>query len=70
VTKPRFIGGEQPGALDLYAAVVSRFSGARRHLRASRPAFAELLERIESHPAVSPVLGRHWRTVAALPVRA
>ena len=65
-----FIGGEQPGALDLYAAVVSRFSGARKHLKASRPAFAALLERIESHPSVALVFGRHWQTLAELPTGA
>ena len=56
----RFIGGDQPGALDLFAAVVSRWGGARMHAKASRPVFAALLERIDAHPAVAPVFGRHW----------
>ena len=56
----RFIGGAQPGALDLFAAVVSRWGGTRQHARASRPAFAALLERIDTHPAVAPAFGRHW----------
>ena len=60
VAEGRFIGGEQPGALDLMAAVVSKWSGTRKHVKASKPAFSALLERIDSHPAVARVLGRHW----------
>ena len=63
----RFLGGDQPGALDLLAAVVSKWSGARAHVKASRPEFAALLERIDSHPAVALVLGRHWETAAQIP---
>ena len=66
----RFIGGGRPGALDLYAAVVSRWGGARKHAQAARPAFSALLERIESHPAVAPVWGRHWETPARMPTGA
>ena len=65
-----FIGGEQPGALDLLAAVVSKWSGTRAHLAAARPAFSALLERIESHAAVALVFGRHWQTAAELPTGA
>ncbi len=64
VADGRFIGGDQPGALDLMAAVVSKWSGTRQHLKTSRPAFSALLERIESHPAVARVWGRHWPTLA------
>ena len=60
VADGRFIGGDRPAALDLYAAVVSRWGGARKHAKAARPAFAALLERIEAHPAVAPVWRRHW----------
>ena len=63
----RFLGGDQPGALDLLAAVVSKWSGARAHVKASRPEFSALLERIDSHPAVALVLGRHWETAAQIP---
>jgi GST-like protein len=63
----RFIGGDRPGALDLYAAVVSRWAGSRQHLEASRPTLAALLERIESHPAVARVWARHWPTPAPTP---
>ena len=66
----RFIGGDHPGALDLYAATVTRWGGARKHAKAARPAFAALLERIESHPAVALVWGRHWPTLAQMPTGA
>jgi GST-like protein len=70
VDDERFIGGDQPGALDLLAAVVSRWSGSRQHVKASRPAFSALLERIESHPAAALVFGRHWPTRAEMPTGA
>jgi len=60
VADGRFIGGERPGALDLFAAVVSRWGSARKHAQAARPAFAALLERIDAHPAVAHVFERHW----------
>lgn len=55
-----FLTGERLGALDLMAVVVSKWSGARAHLAASRPAFSALLARIEADPRVAPVLARHW----------
>jgi GST-like protein len=67
VADGRFIGGDRPGALDLLAAVVSKWSGTRKHVKASRPAFAALLERIDGHPAVAPVFGRHWPAAAPSP---
>ena len=70
VADERFIGGDQPGALDLLAAVVSKWSGARAHAKAARPAFSALLERIDSHPAVALVFGRHWQTAAEIPTGA
>ena len=70
VADERFIAGEQPGALDLLAAVVSKWSGTRRHVKTSRPAFSALLARIDSHPAVALVFGRHWQTPAELPTGA
>jgi GST-like protein len=66
----RFIGGDQPGALDLLAAVVSKWSGTRAHVKASRPAFSALLERVDSHPAAALVFGRHWQTLAETPTGA
>ena len=70
VADGRFIGGGQPGALDLLAAVVSKWSGTRRHVKTSRPAFAALVERVDAHPAVARVFGRHWPAAAQLPAGA
>ncbi len=70
VAGDHFIAGEQPGALDLLAAVVSKWSGTRTHVKESRPAFSALLERIDSHPAVALVFGRHWPTRAEMPTGA
>jgi GST-like protein len=50
-----WLGGERLGALDLLAAVVSKWSGARQHLLKKRPEFSALLGRIEQHPAVAGV---------------
>jgi GST-like protein len=55
-----FLAGGAPGALDLMAVVVSKWSGARQHLAASRPAFTATLARIEADSRVAPVLARHW----------
>ena len=55
-----YLGGDALGALDLLAAVVSKWSGARKHLAQHRPRFHETLQRIDSHPAVAPVFARHW----------
>ncbi len=55
-----YLGGENLGALDLLAAVVSRWSGTRAHLETARPAFHETLQRIEKHAIVAPVFARHW----------
>jgi GST-like protein len=49
-----------PSALGLLAAVVSRWSGARAHLKRSRPAFAAALVRIETHPRLTALFQRHW----------
>lgn len=55
-----FLGGNDLGALDLLAAVVSRWAGSRQHLERHRPAFFETLRRIEAHPDVAPVFARNW----------
>ena len=55
-----YLTGERIGALDLLAAVVSRWSGTRAHVQTARPAFHQTLQRIEQHPAVAPVFARHW----------
>jgi len=60
-----FLGGAAPDALDLLASVVSRWSGTRKHLAAARPGFSALLARIDGHPALAPVFGRHWPPASA-----
>jgi len=54
------LAGDVPGGLDFLTVVVSRWGGARPHLRRARPGFAATLRRIERHPRVAPVLARHW----------
>lgn len=58
-----FLSGERLGALDLLAAVVSKWSGARAHLKRSRPEFSALLARIEGEPGVASVFAEHWPAV-------
>jgi GST-like protein len=55
-----FLSGGAPGSLDILAAVVSKWSGARAHLREHRPGFSQLLERIEAHESLAPVFAEHW----------
>jgi GST-like protein len=55
-----WLSGEQIGALDLLATVVSNWSGTRPHLERERPALYETLLRVESQPGVAPVLARNW----------
>jgi GST-like protein len=55
-----FLGGPAPNALDLLATVVSKWSGARAHLRSTRPAWALVFDKVEHHPAFAPVFEKHW----------
>jgi GST-like protein len=55
-----WLGGRELGALDLHAAVVSKWSGARKHLEQKRPTFFATLQRIEAHPKVAQVFANHW----------
>ena len=55
-----WLSGDRLGALDILAATVSMWSGARKHLAQSRPAFAALLGRIEADPRIAPIWARHW----------
>jgi GST-like protein len=55
-----FLAGARPGALDLLAAVVSKWSGARAHLQRHRPEFFALMQRVEQQPGVQAVFERHW----------
>lgn len=52
--------GQAPAALDMLAAVVSKWSGTRAHLRRVRPQTAAALDRIEAHGDVAPVFAEHW----------
>ncbi len=55
-----WLSGEQLGALDILAATVSKWGGARKALTESRPGFAALLARIEADPRIAAVWARHW----------
>ncbi|AEV63849.1 glutathione S-transferase family protein [Pseudomonas ogarae] len=55
-----FLGGDEPGALDILAAVITKWRNTREAMLSARPAFYELLERIDRHPRVAPVLSLHW----------
>jgi GST-like protein len=55
-----FLGGEKLGALDLLAAVVSKWAGSRAHLQNARPAFHQTLMRIENEPKIATVFAKHW----------
>ena len=56
-----FLNGEQAGALDILAAVVSKWSGTRQHLQKSRPDFYATLERIEKLPVFADVFAKRWK---------
>jgi GST-like protein len=55
-----WLSGGRLGALDILAATVSKWSGARQALATSRPDFAALLARVEADPRVAAVWARHW----------
>jgi len=60
-----FLNGETPGALDLLASVVSKWSGTRAHLKTARPEFLQTIEMIEQVPAIASVYARHWKPAGA-----
>jgi GST-like protein len=55
-----YLSGAQPGALDLLAAVVSRWSGARAHLAEHRPGLHACLRTIDTDPRLVAHFERHW----------
>jgi GST-like protein len=55
-----FLSGPRLGALDLLAAVVSRWSGARPHLAKARPALHAHLVAIDHEPRLAQLFERHW----------
>ena len=57
-----FLFGTAPGALDLLAAVVSKWAGTRQYLAESNKPFSDYLHRVESHEQVKPVFSRHWES--------
>ncbi len=57
-----FLNGEELGALDLLAVIVSRWSGTRKYLQQARPDFYATLEHIDKNPAVASVLARRWKS--------
>ena len=57
-----YLSGPAPGALDLLAAVVSRWAGTRAHLAEHRPGFIDVMRRVEAHPTVKAVFASHWDT--------
>lgn len=50
----------RPAALDLLAAVVSRWSGVRAYLRERHAECLALIEAVDRHPTVAAVCARHW----------
>ena len=56
----QFLSGARPGALDMLAAVVSRWSGTRAHLTRTRPQLLGLLLQVQADPELQPVFARHW----------
>jgi len=55
-----YLCDDRPGALDLLAAVVSRWSGAREHLARTRPALVEAFQRIDRDERFRVIFSRHW----------
>jgi GST-like protein len=55
-----YLSGEALGALDIHAAVVSKWSGTRKHVEEHRPDFHAALMRIEAQPKVAAVIAQHW----------
>lgn len=55
-----FFLGERPTVCDVYLANLSKWWKMRDHLRAQRPAFCDVMERVDALPEVAPVWHRHW----------
>ena len=51
---------ESPGALEILAWVVTHWSGAREHLRGSRPAFHAALVAMDRHPIIQTIGQAHF----------
>jgi GST-like protein len=55
-----FLSGDKPGALDVLATVVSKWSGSRQHLATARPQLCALFAKVEQDPRLAPIFARHW----------
>ena len=55
-----YLGGEAIGALDLLAAVVSKWSGARPHLPRRGRRSTKRCCASKREPKVAPVFAQHW----------
>ncbi|WP_236445655.1 glutathione S-transferase, partial [Pseudomonas syringae] len=51
---------DAPGAVEILASIVTRWSGTREHLRNTRPDFHALLLKVDAEPVVNEVIRRHW----------
>ncbi|KTB88095.1 glutathione S-transferase [Pseudomonas syringae pv. syringae PD2766] len=51
---------DAPGAVEILAAIVTRWSGAREHLSSTRTAFYASLLQVDTNPTVGGVTKRHW----------
>jgi GST-like protein len=49
----RYLLGDNPGVLDLYVTVVSRFGPWRRRLYQSAPKMAKVVRRVDSDPRLA-----------------
>ncbi len=56
----KFLFGDQIGAADLQAYTVSRWSGARTHIRTHAPRLHEVFEQVRAHPALKPIWDAHF----------
>ena len=55
-----FAPDQQPNALGIMAAAVSRWEGGRDVLQHSHPACAQALAQVDADPQVAPVFAWHW----------
>ena len=55
-----WLSGERLGALDILAATVSMWSGARKALAASRPSSRGCSRASSADPRIAAVWARHW----------
>ncbi|KPC55177.1 glutathione S-transferase family protein [Amantichitinum ursilacus] len=55
-----WLGGAQLNALDIMAAILSKWTGARKHLAQSRPDFLALMLKIEKTGVMAEIQARYW----------